>query len=221
VEPRQLSPRALAIGVLLGLTILLCATWASADCVPEGPHGSYCLYRSLLPSVGIVASCRDDRDCRVGYYYGDPDKAVWLEVPPGMSSLPKPEVIWLTAALAQTRFDCGAPCTISYFFEAKRRRLSSPRRFVLAVDTKRLLFAAAEDRVLAVRQVFSGREVARIERDWAPAPWLGDAITSLRFDADGRLSITWLRGAERAPVSERVSIPSAARAPAGSTSGRN
>jgi hypothetical protein len=221
VAPRLVSPRVLATGALLGLAAVLSAASASADCRPEGPHGSYCLYRSLLPSVGIVAVCRDDRDCRVGYYYGDPDKAVWLEAPPGMSALPKPEVIWLTATLAQTRFDCGAPCTVSYFFEAKRRRLSGPRRFVLAIDTKRLLIAAADDRVLAVRQVFSGRDVARIERDWAPAPWLGDVITNLRFDADGRLSITWLRGAERTPVSERVSIPSAARPAAASDSRRN
>ena len=205
------SPWALAAGVILGLAALLSATPASADCVPEGATGSYCLYRSLLPSVGIVASCRDDRNCRVGYYYGGPDKAVWLEPPTGMSSLPKPEVIWLTSTIAQTRFDCGAPCSISYFFEAKRRRLSGPRRFVLAVDTKRLLFAAAEDRVLAVRQVFSGREVARIERDWAPAPWLGDIVRSLRFDPDGRLSLTWLRGPQRMPVTERVSVPSSAR----------
>ena len=189
--------------------------------MPEGKSGSYCLYRSLLPSVGIVASCRDDRDCRVGYYYGDPGKAVWLAPPPGMSSLPKPEVIWLTSTIAQTRFDCGAPCSISYFFEAKRRRLSGPRRFVLAVDTKRLLFAAAEDRVLVVRQVFSGREVARIERDWAPAPSLGDVVRSLRFDPDGRLSVTWLRGAERTTVTERVSIPSAARPSAASGARRD
>jgi hypothetical protein len=219
VLPRLPSPWALAAGVLVGL--VLSATSASADCVPQGPSGSYCLYRSLLPSVGIVASCQNDRDCRVGYYYGDPNKAVWLTLPPGMSSLPKPEVIWLTSTIAQTRFDCGAPCSISYFFEAKRRRLSGPRRFVLAVDTKRLLFAAAEDRVLVVRQVFSGREVARIEREWAPASWLGDAVKSVRFDPDGRLSLSWLRGRERAPVSERVSIPSAARPSAASGAGRD
>jgi hypothetical protein len=57
-------------------------------------------------------------------------------------------------------------------------------------------------------QIFSGREVGRIERDWASGDWLGDVITALRFDPDGRLSFTWLRGAERAPVSERVSVPS-------------
>ena len=51
------------------------ASLAAAECVAEGPTGSHCLYRSLLPSTGIVAVCRDDRDCRVGYYYGDPAKA--------------------------------------------------------------------------------------------------------------------------------------------------
>jgi hypothetical protein len=82
---------------------------------------------------------------------------------------------------------------------------------VLAVDPRRLLVAAAEDRALVVRQMFSGRPVARIERDWAPSPWLGDVITRLRFDPDGRLSLTWLAGAERAPVAERVSVPTAPR----------
>ncbi len=197
--------------VLAALAALPAPSAASGECAPEGTTGSYCLYRSLLPSSGIVASCRDDRDCRVGYYYGDPAKAVWFEPPSGMSTFPKPEVTWPTATLAQVRFDCGAPCSVSYFFEAKRRRLSPPRRFVLAFDPRRLLFAAAEERALVVRQVFSGREVARIDRDWAPAPWLGDVIVALRFDPDGRLSLTWLRGPDRAATSERVSIPSAAR----------
>ena len=79
---------------------------------------------------------------------------------------------------------------------------------MLAVDARRLLMALAEERTLVVRQVFSAREVARIERDWAPDTWLGDAIVALSFDPDGRLSLTWLRGTERTPVSERVSVPS-------------
>ena len=79
---------------------------------------------------------------------------------------------------------------------------------MLAADSTRLLMAAVEGRALVVRQLFSGREVARIEREWAPAAWLGDVVTTLRFDPDGRLSFTWLRGQERAPVSERVSVPS-------------
>jgi len=40
--------------------------------------------------------------------------------------------------------------------------------------------------------------------------WLGDSITALHFDPDGRLSFTWLRGPDRVAVSERQSIPSAA-----------
>jgi hypothetical protein len=78
----------------------------------------------------------------------------------------------------------------------------------MAVDTKRLLVAMAEERTVVVRQVFSGRPVARIERDWAPGLWLGAAITALHFDPDGRLSLIWLRGRERVPVTERVSVPS-------------
>ncbi len=128
-----------------------------------------------------------------------------------MTSLPEPEVIWLTATLAHVRFDCGRPCSWSYVYEATRRRLSDPRSSVLALDSRRLLMAVAEGRALVVRQIFTGREVARIERDWIPDAWLGDAITVLRFDADGRLSFTWLRGKERAPVSERVSVPAVPR----------
>lgn len=152
--------------------------------------------------------CRTDRDCRVGYYYGDPEKPVWLEPPSGLSALPKPEVIWHEATFAEVRFDCGSPCRISYFFEGKRRRLSPPRPQVLDVDPRRLLVAQADGRVLAVRQIFSGRDVARIERDWPPGPSLESALTTVHFDPDGRLSFTWLRGPDRTPVSERISVPS-------------
>ena len=75
--------RAVALPSILGVlaAIFGSASPVAAECAPEGPTGSHCLYRSLLPSTGIVASCRDDRDCRVGYYYGDPGKAVWIEPP--------------------------------------------------------------------------------------------------------------------------------------------
>lgn len=201
------------LGLLVGLlaSLLLLPAPAFADCQRDPAGGSYCLYRSFAPSSGIVASCRSDRDCRVGYYHGDPAHAVWLAPPEGMSTLPKPDVTWITATLAQVRFDCGAPCAVSYFFEARTQRLSIPRRYVLAVDARRLLVVATEARALVVRQMFSGREVSRIERDWAPAAWLGDVITRIGFDPDGRLSFGWLRGGDRAPVSERLSVPTVAR----------
>src|SRR5262245_3727755 len=197
--------------IVLIRVALLAPAAASADCVSDAVGGSHCLYRSLLPSSGIIARCRTDRDCRVGYYYGNPDDAVWLSPPPGMATLPKPAVTWETAPLAQIQFDCGLHCSLSYFFEARRRRLSGSHRSVLAIDPRRLLVAVPEERTLIVRQVFSGRDVTRIERDWATAPWLGDVITALSFDPDGRLSLTWLRGAERAVVRERLSIPTVAR----------
>ncbi len=205
--------RALSVLLLLGAALALAPAPASPPATPgecSGESGgiSLCVYRSLLPSAGIVASCRAGHDCRVGYYYGNPSDGVWFTLPEGMATLPKPEVIWLTSTLAQVRFDCGHPCSWSYFFEARRHRLSAPRRSVLAADPARLLMATVEGRALVVRQLFSGREVARIEREWAPAAWLGDVVTTLRFDPDGRLSFTWLRGTERAPVSERVSVPS-------------
>ncbi len=205
--------RGLALLLLLSPVVSLAAAPASppatpGECSAERGGVSFCIYRSLLPSAGIVASCRDGGHCRVGYYYGRPSDVVWFRPPSGMAIFPEPEVIWVTSTLAQVRFDCGHPCSWSYFFEATRRRLSDPRRSVLAVDPRRLLMALAEARALVVRQIFSGREVARIERDWAPGAWPGDAITALRFDPDGRLSFTWLRGEARVPVNERVSVPS-------------
>ena len=77
---------------------------------------------------------------------------------------------------------------------------------------RRLLVAQAEARSLVARQIFSGREVARIERDWAPGP-LESALTALHFDPDGRLTFTWLKGSGRTPVTERISIPSMPRQP--------
>src|SRR5262245_42923431 len=205
--------RTLTLLLLLGTGVLVPGGLALADprageCAPEPGGGFHCLYRSLAPSVGIVASCRSERECRVGYYYGGLADAVWFTPPPSLPALPRPEVLWLTATFAQVRFDCGAPCTVSYFFEVRRRRLSEPRWNVLAVDHRRLLLASSADHQLTIRQVYSDREVMRINREWAPGAWLGDAIASIRFDPDGRLSLTWLRGPERAPVSERISVPS-------------
>ncbi|HXJ84560.1 MAG TPA: hypothetical protein VMS64_38455 [Candidatus Methylomirabilis sp.] len=207
--------RGLGLLILLGPTLCLAAAPApvatSGECSAAHAGVTLCLYRSLLPSAGLVASCRGADDCRIGHYYGNPTGAVWLKLPPGMTTFPQPEVFWLTPTLAQVRVGCGPHCSWSYFYEATRRRVSEPRRSVLAADARRLLMAVAEERALVVRQIFSAREVARIERDWAPDLWLGEAITALRFDADGRLSFTWLRGKEHEPVDERVSVPSVPR----------
>jgi hypothetical protein len=198
----------LTAAVLVALAATGAPPPSPGECGPVVDGTALCLYRSGVPSIGILTSCASAHACRVGYYYGDLGHPVWLTPPEHLSTLPKPEVTWLTVTLAQVRVDCGHPCSWSYFFEAKRQRLSPPYRSVLAVDPRRLLMALAEERALVARQVFSGREVLRVERDWAPADWLGDVITALHFDLDGRLSFTWLRGKERAPVSERVSVPS-------------
>ncbi len=151
------------------------------------PTGSRCLYRSLLPSTGIVASCRDDRDCRVGYYYGDPAGSHLVRRHPGV------------ADAAQARGDLAhrrrSPRSASTAATRARSATSSrrsgagypsPRRLVLAVDPRRLLLAAVEDRALVVRQVFSGREVTRIERDWAPGGVARRRRSpALHFDPDG------------------------------------
>jgi hypothetical protein len=165
----------------------------------------------MLPSAGLVAECETDARCRVGSYAGSPERATWWEPPPGLATLPKPEVIWHSATFAEARFDCGRPCPVSYFFEARRHLVSAPRRGVVAVDVRRQLFAAAEGRALVIRQIFSGREVLGITRPWAEAQSLNEVLSALRFDPDGRLAFTWLRGRERAPVSERVSVPSIPR----------
>ena len=178
---------------------------------PGGEQPSRCLYRSAFPSTGLVADCRTDRDCRVGYYYGDPEKPMWLAPPPDWRTLPKPDVIWRAATFAEIRLDGGPAGRVSYFFEAKRRRLSPPRFQVLDVDLRRLLLAQADGPAITVRQIFSGREVSRITRDWTPAPSLADALTEIHFDPDGRLTFTWLKGKDRTPVTERVSVPSVPR----------
>src|SRR5437867_769853 len=125
-------------------------TPAPGDCSSGSDGASRCIYRSLFPSAGIVASCQTASDCRVGYYYGNPGDAVWFSAPPGLASLPRPEVIWLTSTLAEVRFDCGPPCSWSYFFEATRRRLSEPRASVLAADPRRLLIVTLEAPALVV-----------------------------------------------------------------------
>jgi hypothetical protein len=184
----------------------------AGDCAgPGGEQPSRCLYRSAFPSTGLIANCRTDLDCRVGYYYGDPDKPVWLDPPPDLRTLPKPDVIWRAATFAEIRFACGATCHTSYFFEAKRRRLSPPRNQVLDVDLRRLLIAQPEGRDLTVHQIFSGREVSRITRDWSPGLSVADALTDIHFDPDGRLTFTWLKGRDRTAVTERVSVPSIPR----------
>jgi len=202
--------------ILLSALMVLCARLAAADAPADcsGPGGdgpSRCLYRSALPSAGIVAACATDSDCRVGYYYGAPDQPTWFTPPPEMAKLPKPEVRWHTATFAETRFGCGPACTWSYFFEAKRHLLSAPRRDVLDVDYRRLLMAQAEGPVLVIRQIFSARQVLRFERDWTPGLTVGEAITEIRFDSDGRLTLAWLKGPAHERVSERVTVPSFAR----------
>jgi hypothetical protein len=119
-------------------------------------------------------------------------------------------VIWHEAAFAEVRFETG-PGSVSYFFEAKRRQLSRPLVDVLAADTHRHLMAQAAGRALVVRQIFSGREVLRIERDWAAGSTLRDAITAIHFDPDTRVTIGYLRGAGREAVTERISVPGVPR----------
>jgi hypothetical protein len=127
-----------------------------------------------------------------------------------MNALPRPRVRWHSATFAEVRFDCGAGCSVSYFFEARRRRISPARSSVLGVDVRRWLLAAADGPAIVVQQIFAGRPVARIERPWAPGLSTLEAVTAIRFDPDGRLTFTWLAGPERRPVTERVTVPSAA-----------
>jgi hypothetical protein len=179
------------------------------ECTGGGGAGpSRCLYRSLLPSSGIVADCESDARCRVGAYYGSPDTPTWFAVPAGMDALPRPLVRWHNATFAEVRFACGAGCSVSYFFEARRHRISPARSSVLEVDARRSLVATADGSAIVVLQIFAGRPVSRIERAWAPGLSAREAITAIRFDPDGRLTFTWLAGSDRRPVTERVTVPS-------------
>lgn len=179
------------------------------ECSPAGPV-QRCLFRSAVPSVGLVSVCEETR-CRVGFYYGSVDAPEWLPRPEGWTTFPPPEVTWHSSTFAEVRFGCGPSCSVSYFFDGRRRRLSPPRRDVRALDQRRMLVASPEGRALVVRQVYSGREVARIERDFAPGLEAAAAVREARFHPDGRLSFVWLRGAARDPVAERVSVPSMPR----------
>jgi hypothetical protein len=120
-------------------------------------------------------------------------------------------VIWHDATFAEVRFEMDPARHLSYFFEAKRRRLSAPQPDVLGIDIRRLLMAQMDGTAIVVRQIFSAREVARIERAWAPGLPLREALTAIHFDPDGRLTITWLSGASRAAITERISVPSIPR----------
>lgn len=185
------------------------ASAVPGECAPAAAV-TRCLFRSSLPSVGLVSDCEGAR-CRVGYYYGSVDAVEWLPLPGGWTAFPPPEVSWPSSTFAAVRFRCGPACSVSYFFDGRRRRLSPPRPDVLALDQRRLLIASAEDRALVVRHAYAGREVARIERDWAPGLAVAEAVRAAAFHPDGRLSFTWLRGPGREPVAERLSVPSIPR----------
>ena len=210
-------PRARLAGALAAIGLL--SGWGSpgfarplpvpGEC-SAGPGMRRCLYRSAVPSVGLLSECDGSR-CRVGFYYGRIDTPEWLTPPEGWTAFPPPEVRWPSATLAEVRFGCGASCSVSYFFEARRQRLSPPRRDVVALDERRLLVAQGEGRSLVARQVYSGREVARIERSWAPGLTAVEAIQDARFEPDGRLSITWMQAGDRPPMTERITVPSIPR----------
>src|ERR1700757_1450931 len=112
--------RALALALLVGA-----AAGATGAFPPQAPsrrerapqpHGrTLCIYRSLIPSAGVVSSCRTEHDCRVGYYVGDPSQAVWFRPPPTLGTFPTPDVSWLTSTFAEVRVDCGHRCSFSYF----------------------------------------------------------------------------------------------------------
>ena len=44
-----------------------------------------------------------------------------------------------------------------------------------------------------------------------PGPSLEPALTTIHFDPDGRLTFTWLKGNDRTPTTERVSVPTIPR----------
>ena len=204
----------LLLGALLLLAPLPAAAAAPAPAECSGPGGagpSHCLYRSVLPSAGIVADCVSDRDCRVGYYYGGPERATWYTPPQGMASLPKPRRDLAHGDLRRDALRLRPPCAWSYFFEARRHLLSEPRRDVLDVDYRRLLMAQVDGRALAIRQIFSARDVLRTRAGLGAGALRrrGDHGDPLRPRRAADLHLAQGSGRER--VSERVSVPSFAR----------
>ena len=162
---------------LLGALILLAAGRPLAEAAPapgecSGPGGAGRPTAStapLMPSAGIVADCAERPRL--------PRRLLLRRTRAGdvaHAACGHDQHAQARRHLAQrdlrrgTRFGCGPGCTWSYFFEAKRRLLSAPRRDVLEADYRRLLMAQVEGRALAVRQIFTAREALRIERDWAP-----------------------------------------------------
>ena len=160
-----------------------------------------------MPSTGIVADCESDTRCRVGAYYGSPDAPPGSRRRPGLDALPRPRVRWHGATFAEARFECGPGCSVSYFFEARRRRISPPRASVLGIDARRWLLAAAEGPTWwCGRSSRAGRWCASSGHG-RQGCLLREAVTAARFDPDGRLTFTWLAGPDRRAVTERVDDP--------------
>src|SRR5262249_32068445 len=88
---------------------------------PPPPHRAGLPPRAPAPPDGVLAS-----SC------GPPERRGGSGPPAGVVTLPRPEVLWHEATFAEVRFEIGAG-HVSYFFEAKRRRLSRPLPDVLAV----------------------------------------------------------------------------------------
>src|SRR5258708_4289281 len=145
----EIGPGEHQAGEKVGVGATRGADPGEGECAGGGGDGpSRCLYRSLLPSAGIVSVCETDTRCRVGAYHGPPETPTWFAPPPGRDTLPRPTVRWHTATLGEARFDVGPAGTLSYFFEARRQRISGARAAVLDVDVRRSLFVAAEERAL-------------------------------------------------------------------------
>ena len=156
-----------------------------------------------------MADCVSDTRCRVGDYYGDPDEPGWLAYP-RTGDATEPRVSWHTATLAEMRFACGPECAMSYFFEARRRRLSPCARPCWTWTSAVPLVAMADGPAVVVPPDLLGPRGGPYHPPGRGAS-LRDAVTAIHFDPDGRLTFTWLAGNTRTPVTERVSVPSVPR----------
>ena len=109
--------------------------------------------------------------------------------------------------LAELRWSCGSPCSISLFVDLDKGRVSEQMQDVLAVDAARALAAVGARRAIEVRRIFDGpKPLAKVERDFSPVAAMPSAIESAQFNAAGDLVLNYLKGAAFTPTRDVVHL---------------
>lgn len=109
--------------------------------------------------------------------------------------------------LAELRWSCGSPCSISLFVDLVNGRVSEQMQDVFAVDPARALAAVGAGRAIEVRRIFDGPEpVANVELDLSPVAAITSAIELAEFNAAGDLVLNYLKGPDFKPAREVVHL---------------